>query len=480
MFKTIFGKQFAASFGTVLICLIVLGVGISGMVRNFFIEQKTAILKEQSHKISRLLISRYSEAFGKFIFDPFTKIRINDDFKSIQEYIEVSFFATDADFICFGATSDIYGAVEGKKISIPDSLISVLDGQTISYQGKIKDVFDSEVLTVANPVMKNGELKGAVFMATSMADLQENMKEFARILFICILIAAAVSFVIIYIISKTISKPIHQINEAAKEIASGDFEKRLVVKSRDEVGQLADSFNNMAHSLENQEKHRREFIANISHDLRSPLTSMRGFLKAIQDGTIPKDNHDHYIDIILDETERLSKLANDILDISKIQNMEIELNTSVFDLNELIRKTLIMFEPGITSKELEMSVTFAQERSNVIADLDKIQRVIYNLLDNAIKFTQHSGKISVETTINDDRVYVKIKDNGKGISPDEQKRVFERFYKADASRGEDKKGSGLGLSIVKEFIKAHGETITLTSEPGKGCEFMFGLALADD
>lgn len=478
MFKTIFGKQFIASFVAVIICLAIVAVSISSMVLNLFIQQKKTILETQGTRVSNLLISRYSEAFGKFIFDPLTKVRINEDFRSIQEYIEVSFFATDADVVFFSGTSDIYYKLEGRKLELPKELKSVFNGETISYQGKIKGVFEQDFLIVATPVIRNGDIKGAVFMAVSMQEFQENMREFAKILALCLFISAVVSFILIYIISKTISKPIRQISMAAEEIANGDFEKRLFVKSQDEVGQLAKSFNNMAESLDNQEKLRRELIGNISHDLRSPLTSMKGFLQAIVDKTIPTENQEHYLNIVLDETDRLSKLANDILDISKIQNMEIELSMGVFDLNELIRKTLIMFERKVTGKEINMNIVFADEQTSVYADYDKIQRVIYNLADNAVKFVERGGEITVETSIRDSKVFVNIKDNGKGITPDEQKRVFERFYKSDSSRGDDKYGSGLGLSIVKEFIKAHGEGITLSSEPNKGCEFEFGLPLA--
>ena len=205
---------------------------------------------------------------------------------------------------------------------------------------------------------------------------------------------------------------------------------------------------------------------------------MRGFLSAIMDGTIPPEGRDKYLQIVLGESERLTKLANDILDINKIQSLEIELAKSVFDVNELIRKTVIMFEPRITGKRIALDLAFADERNMVLADEEKIQRVVYNLLDNAVKFTGADGHIQVETLTQSGKVLVCVRDDGKGIGADDQKHIFDRFYKADASRGEDKHGSGLGLSIVRAFVKAHGETIALSSEQGKGCAFTFSLAEA--
>lgn len=471
MFKTIFGKQFTAFIGMIVVCLIVLGMGLSGMFKSYFIEQKKSILEEQGGKLANFLGETY------MVITRFTERSIVRELMIIQEYVEVSLIITDENMNVITMTNDLESA-DIQTVEIP-ALTKVKDGETASYQGRMKEISGDDILVVATPVKIGGAVRGAVLMIASMLDLQESMAGVARITFISALIAGAVSAVFIYVTSKTISKPIHEISAAAKEIANGDFEKRLSVKSRDEVGRLAESFNNMAESLDNQEKHRRDFLANISHDIRSPLTSMRGFLQAIVDGTIPPENQERYLNIILEETDRLSKLANDILDINKLQNIAVELHKTTFDLNELIRKTVLMFETRITDKQIAVNAVFEGEKTFVTADYEKIQRVVYNLLDNSVKFTNTAGSIHIETSVRDGKVSVKIKDTGIGIKPEDQKRVFERFYKADTSRGEDKKGSGLGLSIVKEFIKAHGGTITLKSEPEQGCEFEFCLALAE-
>jgi signal transduction histidine kinase len=289
------------------------------------------------------------------------------------------------------------------------------------------------------------------------------------------LIAAAA--VVMFISGKSINAPLSEMNDAAKVIASGDFEKRIDIESSDEIGQLAKSFNLMAESLQKQETQRRNFIANVSHDLRSPLTSMRGFLTAILDGTIPARRQDRYLKIILEETDRLSKLANDILDISRLEKTELYLSS--FDANALIKKIAVQFETRIVEKRIALNVVFEDDACPVRADLEKVQRVVHNLLDNAVKFTNEEGWIKIETSIKHNKAYVSVADNGIGISGEEQRNVFDRFYKVDASRGQDKKGSGLGLSIVKEFVKAHGESVNIKSEKGVGTEIVFTLTLAE-
>jgi signal transduction histidine kinase len=264
-------------------------------------------------------------------------------------------------------------------------------------------------------------------------------------------------------------------SEAAKQIAGGDFEKRVRAKGHDEVSQLADSLNNMAESLDQQERGRREFISNISHDLRSPLTSIRGFVQAIKDGAASPAKIDRYLDIVLDETDRLSKLANDIVDLSQAEARQLAIEKSIFDINRLIRDTAMLFETQIIQKELNFGLSFADNQNIVSADHEKIRRVIYNLLDNAIKFTLEGGTVITETSVKDGRVWVTVRDNGVGISTEDQKHIFDRFYKADSSRGLDKRGNGLGLSIVREFTRVHGSTVTLISAPGKGSAFTFAL-----
>ncbi len=204
---------------------------------------------------------------------------------------------------------------------------------------------------------------------------------------------------------------------------------------------------------------------------------MRGFLQAISDGTVPPDRQPYYLDIVIDESERLIKLSNDMLDMHRIQEADLTADITDFEINALIRKIIMGFERRALDKKIMVACSFTHPEDFVRADQEMLTRVLYNLLDNALKFTPDGGQITVETTVEGRTLNVSVGDNGRGMTEEEQKRAFDRFYKGDPSRGEDKMGSGLGLSIVKEFIRAHGEQIKVTSEPGKGSVFSFTLQL---
>ena len=247
----------------------------------------------------------------------------------------------------------------------------------------------------------------------------------------------------------------------------------------DEISILARNLNSMADSLEDQEQKRHEFISNISHDLRSPLTSIMGYLQAIIDGVIPEDKISKYLNIIYSETERLNKMSNTILDLSKNKLNGTKLKYSNFNINELLEFVAASLKVKAFDKKISIDFENISNPVIVCADYEKIQRVVYNLLDNAIKFTNKNGKITLKIEEKNDKAYISIIDNGIGMKEDEQTRVFDRLYKADSSRGMDKTGSELGLSIVKEFIKAHNEEIFVKSKIGKGSTFTFTLKIYD-
>lgn len=469
MFNSIFRKQFILYMGVIILTFALLGVVLSQAFKTYFTDQKADSLKRQGEKIS----TAYARTLRGGIIDIF---QLSNQFRIINEYLDASFILVDTGFGIIGVSDDISADFIGEKLEA-EVFKPVLEGKVVTAEGTIEGLFDEPVLTVCYPIIVNNTVLCAILMNSSVPELQSTISEAYKIGLWCLAISAVLAFALIFISSKTMSKPLREMNEAAKVIASGDFDKRIETKSRDEVGQLAKSLNNMAESLNKQEIARREFIANISHDFRSPLTSIRGFLQAIEDGTIPEERQSYYINIVLDETQRLSALAEDILTLNKLET-NTELIYEDFDINGLIRRTVSRFEQRIKEKKLKTRIVFSDKNTYVYADFEKIERVIYNLVDNAVKFTPDGGEINIETTMSKEtrgKLTVSVRDNGPGISEQEKLRVFERFYKADASRGADKKGSGLGLSIAREFIKAHGENISLTSEPGKGCDFKFSL-----
>ena len=470
--NTIFRKQFVMYMGAMCVSFLLFGFILTGAFSSFFDSRKIEMLNDQCEKIAELYVRiSYSDRNSPLVHE-----QLINEISYMNRYLEATCFITDARLQVL--TSIEPDAPKGVILDSGNKkLRDLVAGTPIALKGTLNNLFSDPKLVVALPVIINGNTNIAVFLISPLSELQATSSDAARLILLLLLLFAGVMIILIYVASRRITRPILKINEAAKVIAGGDFEKRLEVESDDEIGQLADSFNEMADSLYNQEKTRREFIGNVSHDLRSPLTSIKGFIQAMLDKTIPGEYHDHYLNVVLEETERLSKLANDVLDLSKLQDVDVELRKSVFDINELIRKTIILFENRITQKLLDVTVSFANEKNSVIADQEKIQRVISNLIDNAIKFTDERGQISIITSVVDDKLEIKVKDTGRGISPDDQKRIFERFYKTDASRGEDKSGSGLGLAIVLEFVKAHGQAVLVNSEPGNGCEFAFTLEL---
>ena len=298
------------------------------------------------------------------------------------------------------------------------------------------------------------------------------------------LFSVLAAFVLVYMQSKKISKPIEEINKAARGIASGKFDKRVEVTSTDEIGQLASSFNFMADSIEALEDTRSEFISDVSHELRTPMTSISGFIEGILDGTIPPEKEKEYLKIVLDESKRLTKMVNDMLEMSKMSSSEYKLDVSEFDLNELTRICIIGLCNRIDEKNLELNVDFEDDILKVIADKDAIKRVVINLLDNAIKFSYPNTTIGIRTWIEDGRARFCVGNFGDGISGADLSNIFNRFYKTDKSRVNEKSGAGLGLSFVKNIMTLHKQNVWVESVDTKEgstvkyTKFTFTLELA--
>ena len=271
-----------------------------------------------------------------------------------------------------------------------------------------------------------------------------------------------------------------KITYATEQYAIGNLHYEFQVDSADEMGYLASSLSYMASEIAKSEDNQKKFVANVSHDFRSPLTSIKGYLEAMLDGTIPPEIHEKYLQIVLNETERLTKLTNGLLQLNNMNTRGMILERTDFDVNQMIRNTAATFEGICKNKMIGIELILTGEHLLVNADMDKAQQVLYNLLDNAIKFSHNDSIIKIETTEKSNKVLISVKDNGIGIPKDSLKLIWDRFYKTDLSRGKDKKGTGLGLSIVKEIIHAHGENINVVSTEGVGTEFIFTLAKVDD
>lgn len=361
--------------------------------------------------------------------------------------------------------------------SIPEFDYSSL-GSSHSSVGDFYGVFDESMLSVYAPITNAFTTKGYVVIHIPESVIAEDVftthdTNYITLMTIMILCLA---FIILFIVQ--IHRPLTDIIKATKEYGKGNLSYHIEPHSSDEIGNLAHSLNYMASELNENDKFQQKFLSNISHDFRSPLTSIKGYLEAIEDGTIPPEMINKYINIVLTETDRLTKLTSNILTLNEMDPKTIRLDITIFDINSIIRHIIETFEGKCKERGIKFSLVFSNEKEYVKADTGKIQQVIYNLVDNAIKFSHDNSNIDISLREKGEKVYVSIKDYGIGIPKESIGKIFDRFYKSDSSRGRDKKGSGLGLSITKEIIQAHNETIDVVSTPNVGTEFIFTLTKA--
>ena len=323
------------------------------------------------------------------------------------------------------------------------------------------------------------KIRGYVIIHLPSDVIQRQADSMLNISYIQLVILIILSLIILLIFTEYVYRPLRRIITAAEQYALGNMYFPAPVEREDELGYLAASLGYMADTIARSEDDQKKFIANVSHDFRSPLTSMRGFLEAMLDGTIPPERYDHYLRVVLGETERLTKLTQGLLTLNNLNSGGILLQRTDFDINAVIRSVAASFEQTCRSRNLQIRLLLMGKLLYVNADLEKIQQVLYNLVDNAVKFSRENTEITIETTEKGETIFVSVRDNGIGIPKDDQKLIWDRFYKTDLSRGKDKKGTGLGLSIVREIIRAHGENINLVSTEGVGSTFTFTLRRSD-
>lgn len=352
-------------------------------------------------------------------------------------------------------------------------------GNSYFQNGTFYGSFDEDTLTVFSTITNEYKVQGYVLIHKPMTDVLAQSTGIVDIAFLSVTIVLVCVAILLAIFNFVVYKPIQKITSAAEHYARGDFSSRIAIHTNDELGYLANTLNYMATELDTFEEEQRKFISNVSHDFRSPLTSIKGYIEAMIDGTIPVEMQEKYLNIILFETERLNKLTQNILDLNQFGNRGMSLDITEFDINQMIRTTTMTFEGVCNKKGLSFDLLLTGNDLFVKGDMSKIQQVLYNLIDNATKFANNNTAITIETNIRNEKVLISVKDKGIGIPSDSVKKVWERFYKTDQSRGRDKKGSGLGLAIVKEIVQAHNENINVISTEGVGTEFIFTLPLSD-
>lgn len=457
-----------------IICYIVAAVSMFVLLNLFggrslnkhILQEKIELLTEEATLITEEYVTPYYQDSSK-LADMLVQLR------SIDNFLDTRIWVINTGGIVFIDTgTDARGNnVDELDATFLDRILEHGYLENVHFQG----VFEEEMLAVVQPLYFNYRLRAYVCIFTAMSNIRESSYQYLDFVNVCYLVFLVILLIIFAIIYKNTLRPIRTITQVTREYAKGHFDVPMKIKMRDEYRDLADTITYMADEFKNLEEYQKKFLANISHDFRSPLTSIKGYAEAMADGTIPYEMQNKYLDIILFETERLTKLTTNLLELNSFETKGVILQVASFDINEVIRKTALTFEGTCTKKRITLNLIFGDESLFVDADQDKIQQVLYNLIDNAIKFSNADSSIDIKTEERGSKVFVAVKDYGIGIPKDSIGHIWERFYKTDLSRGKDKKGTGLGLSIAKEIMQAHKENINVVSTEGVGTEFMFTL-----
>jgi signal transduction histidine kinase len=329
--------------------------------------------------------------------------------------------------------------------------------------------------TVVTPwKASDGRVMGAVFIHTSAQVIQASYRDVLARMALALALTAALAGGLMLLVTRGITLPVRRMASAAERIARGEFDADIPEQGGDEISRLARSFNAMARDLKNLEEMRRAFVSDVSHELRSPLTSMQGFLQGMLDGTIPEEERSPYLGRVLDETRRLSRLVSSLLELSRIESGKVPLEPTRFDINELIGKVLARMAPRIEARGLDVDALFRQDPCYVRADVDRVDQALTNLIDNAVKYVQEGGSLTISTDASGPVAEVSVSDNGPGIPESEQPYIFDRFHTVDKARTSGR-GTGLGLAITRRVLRLHGQDIRVESTPGKGSAFIFTL-----
>lgn len=488
----LFRKYFLVTISIILASFVFIGGALLLLVSKLWMDEKINLLTENSISVAQntsdVLESDYLGESGRG-----SVIVICNTLMQISNAIEADCFITNLNgdvVYCKEILQSNMALYTGNcmvhnQYKIPKEIMNSAVKGLYRSTGDLGGSLNSIHFVVAAPVVVNDEAVAVVFATQPVVDgLTPYVAAIFKMFFIAALFALALTFVLVYLVSYRLTKPLREMSAAAKQYATGDFSKRINIKrskfrisGHDEIDELVQAFNTMAQALATLEMSRRSFVANVSHELKTPMTTIGGFIDGILDGTIEKEKETQYLKVVSDEVKRLSRLVTGMLNMSKIEAGELDLKPQRFDISEMIFRTMLGFEQLIDNKHIEVRGLDTLENNLVTADKDMINQVVYNLIDNAVKFTPDGGYIEVSSKSDIEKVIIKIRNSGKGIPSEELDKIFERFYKIDKSRSYDVKGAGMGLYIVKTIIELHGGQIVARSEPGEYAEFIFQLPL---
>ena len=425
---------------------------------NFFDEKKT-MFEDTGNYLSRAV---------KYYNDLSSDLEI----KELQGITDMASISIDANIVIVNENNDKYISSNNEKnntnfIVSEENIKLLRQGRYVEY---INDYY-----TYLYPMVDNGTFEGYIIMTSPLAEINSKLNKIYLIIWIASICTILFLIILLSLFAKTfLINPLAELNNAAKKFANGEVDKRVNIQSEDEIGQLAKSFNVMAESLEKVEMNRRDFISNVSHELRSPITSIKGFIAGIIDGVIPKEKEQEYLERAYYEIQRLTRLINDLLDLSAISSGKLKFNIKKVDINELIRRCIINNERKLKEKGIILEVSMQDEKCFVNTDEDKIIQVVTNLLDNSIKYCGDRGFIRFRVYHKNNKVFVEIYNNGPMLTEEEKIHIWDRFYKSDKSRT-NKVSTGLGLPIVRMLLKEMGEEVWAENDSKMGVRFIFTL-----
>ncbi|MCI8594852.1 MAG: HAMP domain-containing histidine kinase [Oscillospiraceae bacterium] len=476
--KSLYRRQLAMTAGLILLSFLLLGIAFVMLSYRYTITERREAMERNANYISRYTSAMLSS--GRDVRDEFFQVYVSSIAQITDSYVLLS--ETDGEIV-YGSDSGVTYPYLGQGQYLPeDTVQAVLQNGSYTGMNNLGGLYGENRYVVGLPIkITMGEqtaVSGLVFVATDASSIMEMWWALANIFFFTAVVVLILAFITSSITSLRMTQPLKDMADAVRKFGHGDFGARVDAGNRsDEIGELADAFNTMADSLAKSEAKRSEFVANISHELKTPMTTIAGFADGILDGTIPPEQERDYLQVISAETRRLSRLVRKMLDLSRLQSTENVTAQEQFDVVEIMARVLVSLEPKITARNLDVDAQLPEEPLMVWGDPDAITQVCYNLLDNAIKFSPEGGTLGAAISAKGSKAQVTVRNQGETIPAEELPLLFDRFHKSDRSRSVDRDGVGLGLYIVKTILGTHKENITVASEDGV-TEFVFTLTLA--
>ncbi len=475
--------MFARIMAVVMAAILITAVALSGIwwitLRNQQIDARLDYLISEAEDIaylaSELTGSTMESYWGSTSRDHLNwkAEKVNREFGAYIAVVDPRGNVMDNIQTAYSEDPEFVESLSGEEIS--DALLKVLRGESIRVRS---NEGQAPTFTVGVPFVQNDYVMGAVFIQTRAQEIESGLDQILLKITLITVGVLVLSGIAVFLFMRSALRPLRKMTDAAENIAEGNFKVRVDEnKGGRELKEVSRAFNTMTKKLEGVEEGRREFVSNVSHELRSPITSIRGFAEGMADGVIPAEEHPKYLRLVADESKRLSGLVNDLLALSRLERDDAKPELSVFDINEMLRRAIICRITAVEEKKIDISCEPEEDPCYVRADRDRIEQVVINLLDNAIKFTGEGGKITLSSRVRGEKAEIIVRDNGIGVAEEDRDKIFDRFFTADRAHTSGK-GTGLGLSISKRIMEMHGQSLQLL-DTDKGAAFCFTLEHAE-